>query len=115
MLITVRNEVAKVMFLHLSVRPQGGVGVSASVHSGIPHPPSRHTTGVDTPKSRHPPLEQTITPQEQTPPRSRHSPGSRHPQGADTPLGADTPQEQTPPGADTSRDTATAADGTHPT
>ena len=48
-----------------------------------------------------------------------------HPPGADTLPGADTPPEQTPPrGADTSprsrhppppRDTATAADGTHPT
>ena len=37
-IFTVHNEVAKVMFLHLSVCPQGG---SASVHAGIP-PGSRH-------------------------------------------------------------------------
>ena len=57
-LITVRNEVAKVMFLQACVCPHGGGG-SASVHTGMP-PGSRH-------------------PQEQTPP------GSRHPPGADTP------------------------------
>ena len=46
------------------------------------------------------------------PPQSRHSPQSRHPPSrADTPLPCCRhPQEQTPP-----RDTATAADGTHPT
>ena len=54
--ITVRNEVAKVMFLHLSVCPRGGGG-SASVHAGIPHSP---------PRSRHPP-------------GGRHPAGSRHP------------------------------------
>ena len=41
LLLTVRNEVAKVMFLQESVCPWG---VSASVHAGIPHPP-----GADTP------------------------------------------------------------------
>ena len=85
-IVTVRNEVAKVMFLQASVCPQGGGGVCLSAC-------------WDT------------TPPEQTPPkqtpRSRHSPSpqSRHPPGADTPPGADNP----PP-----RDTATAADGTHP-
>ena len=83
----------------------GGVGVSASVHAGISHPP------------------------EQTPPRSRppradtHPPVADTPLGADTLLGADTPREQKPPpGADTPpeadpppRDTVTASDGTHPT
>ena len=61
-LITVRNEVAKVMFLHLSVCPQGG---SASVHAGIPPPQYQTSTlgagtplGPDTPQSRHPPWEQ---------------------------------------------------------
>ena len=92
------------------------------MHAGIPHPPS--------PGSRPPP------PPEQTHPWNRppraDTPWSRHPPGADTP-----PPEQTlhspPPGADTptpgSRhpppppeqtlpppgETATAADGTHPT
>ena len=79
-------------YRHLSVHGGGwgGVGVSASVHAGIPHPP--------TPRDQVHPWEQTPpgadTPLEQTPP------GSRHPPGADTP---------------SPRDTATAADGTHPT
>ena len=53
--------------------------------------------GCHTPQSRHP--LGADTPQEQTPPRSRH------------------PQEQTPPLEQTHppRQTATAADGTHPT
>ena len=58
-------------------------GGSASVHAGIPPPPSRHP-----PRSRPP----WSTPREQTPPR-RRPPGSRPPPG----------------------ETATAADGTHPT
>ena len=57
-LFTVRNEVAKVMFLHLCVCPQGG---SASVHTGYPPPPKQ----VPSPESRYPP--------EQVPP----PPGSR--------------------------------------
>ena len=48
--------------------------------------------GADTPRGRHPPGSR-YPPPEQTPPRSRHPPG------------AETPPEQT----------ATAADGTHPT
>ena len=82
MVITVRNEVAKVMFLQVSVCPQGGLGVSASVHAGIP-PPEQTP-----PWSRHPP---EPTPQEQTP--QEQTPPSRHPPGADTPP----PPEQTPP------------------
>ena len=54
-IFTVRNEVAKVMFLHLCVCPQGGG--SASVHAGY-HPTS----------------------QEQAPPRAGTLPGNRHPQ-----------------------------------
>ena len=50
------------------------------------HPPSRPPPGADPP-----------------PPRSRHTARSRHPPGADT------PQEQISP------ETATVADGTHPT
>ena len=56
MVITVRNEVAKVMFLQACVCPHGGV--STSMHAGIP-PQSRHPSG-----SRHTPL----------PPGSRHPP-----------------------------------------
>ena len=55
------------------------VFTSASVHAGIPTPPTR----------------------------SRHPPGSRYPLGADTPRqtppGVDTPQKQTPSEADTPR------------
>ena len=94
----------------------GGVGVSASVHAGIPHPPgsrhppwsthppeqtprsrhtpgSRHCPGADTLQSRHP---QSRHPLEQTPPRSRRHPLEQTPPGADIP-----PLEQTPPRADT--------------
>ena len=97
-----------------------GVGVSASVHAGIPHPShpcsrhpprSKHHPGADTPRSRPPPGADT--------PRGKHPPvadipsGSRHhppPYWSRHPLGADPPGADTPP-----RDTATAADGTHPT
>ena len=72
------------------------------------HPPPRaDTPGADTPPEQTPPL--GADPQMQTPPRS------------DTP-GADTPPEQTPPWEQTPweqtppcRETATVADGTHPT
>ena len=122
---TGRNEVAKVMFLQASVCPQG-LGVSASVHAGIPHPPgadtpwSGHPLGADTPlpgsrhtpRSRHPP--------EQTPPGADplgQTPPEQTPTRADTPAGADTPaRADTPPASrhpSPPRDTATAADGTH--
>ena len=74
-LITVRNEVAKVMFLQACVCPHGGGGVCLSAYWDAPWEQTP-------PRSRHPPWEQTS-------PRSRHPP---------------------PPG-----ETATAADGTHPT
>ena len=76
--ITVRNEVAKVMFLQVCVCPRGG-GVCLSA------------CGDTTP------------PREQTPPEQT----SRE----------QTPQQQTSPGADPPPrgETATAADGTHPT
>ena len=68
-IFTVHNEVAKVMFLHLSVshsvHKEGG---SASVHAGIPTP-----LGADPPRSRH-------SPKDQAPP-----PGPDHPPGTDTP------------------------------
>ena len=92
-MFTVRNEVAKVMFLQVSVCPQGG-GVCLSAWWDTPPPRSRHPPeetphpleqtppGADTPGSRHPP--------EQTPPRNKHPRGSRHPPGAD-PSGADPP------------------------
>ena len=45
-LFTVSNEVAKVMFLHLSVSHSVHREGSVSVHAGTPHPP---------PRTRHPP------------------------------------------------------------
>ena len=99
-LFTVRNEVAKVKFLHLSV--------SNSVHRGcLPqcmlgyHPP-----GPGTPPEQTPPEQ---TPPEQTPPRARHPlgqapPGTRHPPSPGT-------RHPPPP----RQQTATVADGTHPT
>ena len=85
--ITVRNEVAKVMFFQVYVCPQGR---SASVHAGIPTPPREQT-----------PL------WNQAPP-----PGADTPLGPGTPL-EQTPQEQTPSGNRPPRETATVADGTH--
>ena len=117
------------MFLQASVCPRGrGVGLSASVHAGIPHPPGADTPWQQTPPgSRHPPEQ---TPLEQTPPgadtpHGADTPRSRHPPTADThppgskqpPPGADTTPEQTPPEQTPPhpRDTVTAADGTHHT
>ena len=89
-LITVRNEVAKVMFLQASVCPQGGWGCLPQCMVGYHTPQSRHThpPGADTPLEQTPP--RADTPREQTPPRA-DTPWSRH------------PPEQTlpPPGADT--------------
>ena len=81
-IVTVCNEVVKVMFLQASVCPQGGRGCLPQCMVGYHTPPPEQT----------PLWEQT--PPEQTPPRA-------DPPGADTPPRADTPREQTPPGADT--------------
>ena len=87
-IITVRNDIAKVMFLQACVCPEGGL--SASVHGGIPPPGSRHPPGADNLPPGADPLG-AATPQKQTPPqrdtpRSRHPARSRHhPPGADTP------------------------------
>ena len=77
--ITVRNEVAKVVF----------TPICHSVHRGVCLSACRDTT-----------------------PLGPGTPGTRHPLslGADTPLGPGTPREQTP-----ALQTATVADGTHPT
>ena len=73
--ITVRKEVAKFMFLHLSVCPRGGV---ASVHAEIPLPRSRHHhLGAGTPREQAPPG--ADIPWEQTP-LSRHPPEQASPQ-----------------------------------
>ena len=85
-IITVRNEVAKVMFVCLSTG--GGVCLTACWDTN-PAPPTR-----------------------QVPPRTTHTPG-RHPQEAHpleaNLLGKTLPREAPPP------ETADAADGTHPT
>ena len=94
-----QTKFAKVMFLHLSVSHSVDREGSASVHAGIPYPPAADT------------------PPEQRPPGSRHPPEQ-------TPLGADTPWSRHPPGPGTTpsgpgtplgAETATAADGMHPT
>ena len=96
LIFTVRNEVAKDMFLQACVCPHGGG--SASVHAGIPHPPEKtppreqtHPPEADPPGNRHPPRSRHPHPQSRHTPQSRppqgaHTPGSRHPPGADTPL-----------------------------
>ena len=82
--ITVRNEVGKVFFLHLSVILSTGEEGLPQCMLGYHHPPP----GPGTPQSRDPPWDQV--PPEQTPPRTS-------PPGADpTPLGPG-PPEQTPP------------------
>ena len=68
--ITVRNEVAKVMSLQVSVCPQGG---SASVHVGI-HPPNQAPAWDQTPPDSRPPDPRSRHPLDQAPPGSRHPP-----------------------------------------
>ena len=63
--VTARNEVAKVMFLHVSVCPQGGL---PQCMLGYNPPP---------PRSKHPkdqPSRSRNTPPEQAPPRTRPTP-----------------------------------------
>ena len=59
-LVTVRNEVAKVMFLHLSVCPQGGL---PQCMMGYHYHPREQS-----PREQASPPEQAPTPQEQAPP-----------------------------------------------
>ena len=72
--VTGRNEVvAKVIFLQLSVCPQGG-RVSASVHAGMPyHPPGmENPPGMETPpRDGEPPLGWRTPPDGEPPPGSR--------------------------------------------
>ena len=95
---------AKVIFSQASVCPQGGGGVSASVHAGIYPPEQTPPPRADPPRAD--------TPPEQTPPGADTPPGAGppHPPPESRPPGAapradppraDTPREQThPPGAD---------------
>ena len=65
-LVTVRNEVAKVMFLHLSVILFTGGGLSASVHVGMPPP------GPCIPRDQAPPRDHAPPPL-----RTRYTPAPR--------------------------------------
>ena len=73
MIFTVRNEVAKVMFLHLFVILS--TGGTASVYAGIPHSPSPGPPGPGTPPPGPgtPPEEQTTTVADGTHPTGMHS------------------------------------------
>ena len=133
-LITVRNEVAKVMFLQACVCPQWGEYLTRytpptryprdQVHPPVPGIPPRTRY---TPQTRYTPRPGTPLPRPGTPPGTRYTPPGpgTPPPGPGTPpnqvhplLGPGTPQTRyTPrgPGTPPPRDTATAADGTHPT
>ena len=121
-LITVRNEVAKVMFLPLSVilftggLPQCMLGWYL-LDQTPPGPGTPPPTGPGTPpRYQAPPWDQASpqdqTPMDQAPPGTRHPPRTRHPPGPNPPHGPETlPRTRQPP----REQTATAADGTHPT
>ena len=90
-IITGRNEVvAKVMFLHVCVCPQGG-RVSASVHAGMTDPPEpgRHPPrpGRAPPGPGRPPRPGRTPPDQAEPPRTRQNPPrpGRHPPGPGRP------------------------------
>ena len=134
-IFTVRNEVAKVLFLHLSVCPQGGVYLSACWDTTPPpekeppesRPPwSRHPPGRRHPRpwSRHPlppwepdppgegtPREQT--PLEQTPPPREEAPSPLE-QAPPAPLGTRSPRAGNPPPPPPRRRLLLRT-GTHPT
>ena len=94
-IFTVRNEVVKVMFLHMSVCPKWGEYLG------------RYPLGPGTP-----PWDQVQPPGPGTPPDQVHPPRTRY-----TPLGPGTPQDQVHPPRTryTPQETATVADGMHPT
>ena len=119
-IITIRNEVAKVMFLQACVCPQGGclpqcmVGYTPLEQTSpiSRHPPPEQTPhGADTPPQSRPPG--STLPPEQTPPQQQTPPGSRYPPEQIPPPGSrHPPRSRHPPPP---RETATAADGTHST
>ena len=95
-IFTVRNEVAKVMFLHLSVCPQGGLPQCRDTPRADTPPPEQTPPneqappGSRLPGSRNPPRSRHLfSPREQAPPPSR----SRHPPGA----GTRPPRDRHPP------------------
>ena len=92
LIITVRNEVAKVMFLHLSVILFTGGGTWAGTPPGQVHP------RADTPPRPGAPLLGRYTPQTGTPPRQVH-PRQVHPQARYTPRAGTPPGPGTPPGS----------------
>ena len=108
--VTGRNEVvAKVMFVQVCVCPQGG-RVSASVHAGMPYPPTRDQADLPRDQADPPQIRQTPHPPDQadTPPGTKQTPPppgpSRPPPGPGRP----------PPGKQTPAYGLRAA-GTHPT
>ena len=131
--ITVRNEVAKVMFLLHRRSTWPGTPPGSRPPPGQVHPPGTRYT----PLEQTPPGPGTAPPGPGTPPWTRYTPQPGTPPGPGTPLrtrytpqttytplgpGAPpgtryTPRDQVhPPGPSApSRDKATAADGTHPT
>ena len=111
LIITVRNEVAKVMFLHLSVILFTGGGYLGRYPSWT-GTPSRADTPPrpGTPLGRYTP--RTGTPARPGTPPGRYTPGRYTPRTRYTPRAGKPPRDQVHPlGADT----ATVADGTHPT
>ena len=96
-IFTVRNEVAKVMFLHLSVCPQGGLPQCRDTPRADTPPPEQTppragTPWEQTPWEQKPPKEQApLSPREQAPPLPEQAPPwSRHPP----------PRDRHPPAAD---------------
>ena len=99
-IFTIRNEVAKVMFLHLSVCPQGGITWAGTPQDQV-HPPGPGTPPWDQvhpPGTRYIPTGTRYTPQDQV-----HPPGQVPPRPG-TPPGPGTPPKQA----------AAVADCTHP-
>ena len=107
-IFTVRNEVAKVMFLQTSVCPRGEYLTMYTDEEQTPPPPGAeppwtrytplgqvHPSRADTPRTRYTPRDQAHPLWDQVQP-----PGTRYtsPLGPGTPPGADTPRSGTPPG-----------------
>ena len=113
-IITVRNEVAKIMFLHVSVCPHGGSTPRDQVHPppwAQVHPP---------PGTRYPAKDQVHPQSRYTPPEPGTPPGTRYtPQDQIHPSGPGTPPHRTrytpPPGAVHAGRYGQQAGGTHPT
>ena len=92
---------AKVIFLQVSVCPQGGGRVSASVHAGMPYPPWMEN----------PPPPQMENPPDGEPPQMENPPDGEPPS---LPRLENPPRMENPPGKQTPAYGLRAA-GTHPT